>query len=166
VTTTTGPEGGGPGPRAALLAMIEGYWLSQIARAAADLRLADHLADGAGTAAEIARRENADPGATARLMRACAVAGLLHADGPDRFAVTPPGDWGAPALLDLSMLVVAGGRERDLDQYDALAARAGWRRRRVLGRLGLRVLLEYARAEDNGGGPRPAGPGPTAAPPS
>jgi hypothetical protein len=93
--TEDGPAGGAPDPvvtaRVALLEMINGYWVSQIVRAAADLRLADHLTDGARTAAEVTGRESSDPAATYRLMRACAAIGLLGLDRDGRFSVTPLG---------------------------------------------------------------------------
>ena len=75
----------------ALLGLIHGYWNSQVVRAAADLRLADHLAGGALTAGDVAGLESSDPAATYRLMRACAGLGLLAYDGDGRFAVTPMG---------------------------------------------------------------------------
>jgi hypothetical protein len=75
----------------ALLGMIHGYWNSQVVRAAADLRLADHLAAGPLTAEEVAGLESSDPHATYRLMRACAGLGLLAHDGDGRFSVTPAG---------------------------------------------------------------------------
>jgi hypothetical protein len=76
--------------RLKLLGMIHGYWISQVVRAAADLRLAEHLADGPLTAAQVADLESSDPGSTYRLMRACAGVGLLSFDD-GRFAVTPLG---------------------------------------------------------------------------
>jgi hypothetical protein len=75
----------------ALLGMIHGYWNSQVVRAAADLRLADHLAAGARTAEDVAGLESSDPLATYRLMRACAGLGLLAYEGDGRFSVTPAG---------------------------------------------------------------------------
>ncbi|GAA5192260.1 methyltransferase [Rugosimonospora acidiphila] len=71
-----------------LLQMVHGFWVSQIVRTAADLSLAEHLADGPRTAADIATIEGSDPDATHRLMRACASLGLAsHANGA--FAGTP-----------------------------------------------------------------------------
>jgi O-methyltransferase domain/Dimerisation domain len=75
----------------AVLGMIHGYWNSQVVRAAADLRVADHLAAGARTAEEVAALESSDPFATYRLMRACAGLGLLADEGDGRFSVTPAG---------------------------------------------------------------------------
>lgn len=42
--------------------------------------------------------------------------------------VAPIGQPGFAALLDLNMLASTNGQERDLDQFDALYAKAGWRR--------------------------------------
>jgi len=75
----------------ALLGMVHGYWNSQVVRAAADLRLADHLAAGPLTAEDVAGLESSDPHATYRLMRACAGLGLLAYDGDGRFSVTSMG---------------------------------------------------------------------------
>jgi hypothetical protein len=77
---------------AALRQMMNGYWITQIVRAAADLRLADHVSAGARTAEEIAERESSDPVTTHRLMRACASLGLLSHDGERRFSMTPMGE--------------------------------------------------------------------------
>jgi predicted O-methyltransferase YrrM len=59
------------------MGFIIGPWLAQAARAAVDLSLAEHLADGPRTAAEIAEAEGSDPQATARFLRACASIGLV-----------------------------------------------------------------------------------------
>jgi hypothetical protein len=75
----------------ALLGMIHGYWNTQVVRAAADLRLADHLAAGPLTAEEVAGLESSDPAATYRLMRACVGLGLLAHDDDGRFSVTATG---------------------------------------------------------------------------
>ena len=69
--------------------MMTGHWAAQVVRAAVDLSLADHLADGGLTAAEVAEREDSAPGTTFRLMRACVVLGLLTADSEGRFRGTP-----------------------------------------------------------------------------
>jgi len=69
--------------------MVTSHWVSQIVRAAVDLSLADHLAEGALTAEEVAQREGSASGTTFRLMRACVVLGLLTADTEGRFRSTP-----------------------------------------------------------------------------
>ncbi len=65
--------------------MVTGHWVPQVVRAAVDLSLADHLAEGGLTADEVAQRENSASGTTFRLMRACVVLGLLTADTEGRF---------------------------------------------------------------------------------
>lgn len=76
----------------ALHRLIRGYWNTQIVRAAADLRIADHVTAGATTAKDIAAREGSDPVTTHRLLRACAALGLLCDEGEGRFATTLTGD--------------------------------------------------------------------------
>jgi hypothetical protein len=71
-----------------MTAMVLSYWVTQTIRAVADLSIADHLAHGSVTAAEIGQRENSAPDATLRLMRAAVSTGLLEADGHGRFRST------------------------------------------------------------------------------
>jgi hypothetical protein len=68
--------------------MVTGHWVPQVVRAAVDLALADHLAEGGLTADEVAQREDSAPGTTLRLLRACVVLGLLTADTEGRFHST------------------------------------------------------------------------------
>ena len=72
-----------------MVGLIFGYCVSQALRAFIELSVADHLADGPLTAAEIARREGSAPEATFRLMRAGLTAGLLTMDADERFRSTP-----------------------------------------------------------------------------
>ncbi|QHC27587.1 methyltransferase [Streptomyces sp. HF10] len=72
--------------------MLTGHWVAQTVRAAAHLRIADHLAAGDRTADDVARRETSDPATTYRLMRACASLGLLAHEGEGRFTLTPLGE--------------------------------------------------------------------------
>lgn len=71
-----------------MMQMINGYWVTQIVNAAATYALADHLAEGPATAAQIAEMADADPSATLRLLRACASLGLVTYDGECRFTAT------------------------------------------------------------------------------
>jgi len=68
--------------------MVTSHWVPQVVRAAVDLSLAEHLADRALNANEIAHRENSAPDTTFRLMRACVELGLLTADMKGRFHAT------------------------------------------------------------------------------
>lgn len=91
-----------------MVELISGHWISQAVRTSADLHLADHLAEGPLTAEQIAERENSNPEATFRLMRACTAIGLLRCDEQRRFSATPllntlrtdlPGSLRAMALM-------------------------------------------------------------------
>ncbi len=75
----------------AVLGMVCGAWIPQIARAAALLHIPDHLADGVETAEEVARIESSDPRSTYRLMRAASSIGLLSYKGAQRFGLTGRG---------------------------------------------------------------------------
>ena len=68
--------------------MVTGHFVSQVVRAAVELSLADHLAGGPLTAAQVAELEDSAPKSTFRLMRACVALGLLSADTDGRFAST------------------------------------------------------------------------------
>ena len=72
-----------------MMRMITGYWVTQVVHAAATFSFADHLAEGAATAADIARAEGTDPSATFRLLRTCASLGMVTYDGKSRFLATP-----------------------------------------------------------------------------
>lgn len=61
------------------MGFIIGPWLAQAVRAAVDLNLPEHLADGPRTAAEIAEVEGSNPDTTARFLRVCASLGLVTA---------------------------------------------------------------------------------------
>ncbi|MDX1890636.1 methyltransferase [Mycolicibacterium sp. 050158] len=78
-------------PSVALFEMAQGAWLTQALYAAAKLGIADELRYGPLTAAEVARRVDADPGATHRLMRALASNGVLKLGRDGRFGLTRVG---------------------------------------------------------------------------
>jgi hypothetical protein len=68
--------------------IILGFWASQAVRAIADLSLADHLAGGGLTAAEVAGREGAPAETTFRVLRAGVGLGLMTAGADGRFYTT------------------------------------------------------------------------------
>jgi 3-hydroxy-5-methyl-1-naphthoate 3-O-methyltransferase len=72
-----------------LLERLRGFRTAAVLIAFADLRVADALAAGPLPAHAVAERIGADPGATARFLRAAAALGLVAAVGDDRFANTP-----------------------------------------------------------------------------
>jgi SAM-dependent methyltransferase len=97
-----------------MLSMVTGFWVSQIVRAAADLSIAEHVADGGLTAKEIADRESSEPAMTLRLLRACASLGLLTYDAEEgRFSGAPLLDTlragSSNSLRDLALAQTAPG---------------------------------------------------------
>jgi SAM-dependent methyltransferase len=68
--------------------MMTGYWVTQVVRTAAELRIADHLHAGGATAAQVAEAESLDPGSTFRFLRACATLGLATSADGERFEST------------------------------------------------------------------------------
>lgn len=96
---------------AAVFDLLGGLVVAQILRALAELRIADHLADGAMTAEEVAEREGSHPQATYRLMRAATSSGLLSHEGRHRFALTGRGRLlrsGVPGSLRSLVLTQTG----------------------------------------------------------
>lgn len=73
----------------AVFDMICGHWHSQIIRSLARLSVADHLAAGPLSAAEVAVREGSLPDRTFRLMRAGVAIGLLNSREDRQFESTP-----------------------------------------------------------------------------
>jgi hypothetical protein len=78
-------------PAAQMLQFVIGSWVSQAVGAGAHLAIADHVAAGAKTADEVARRAGASPDAVFRLMRALASLGLFTMSGGE-FSLTPLGE--------------------------------------------------------------------------
>jgi hypothetical protein len=85
-----------------------------------------------------------DDESCARILRNCRAAALPGA----RLLVLEnvigePGQDAFAALLDMNMLAVTGGQERDMAGYDALASASGWMRMEVLSLPGSRFILVY-----------------------
>ena len=79
-------------PRAAVSQMATGYWASQAVRAMAVLSLADHLASGPRTAADLAEATGAHAPSLARLLRALVALGLCERDDAGGVYLTPLGE--------------------------------------------------------------------------
>jgi hypothetical protein len=75
--------------QARLMSMITGYWVTQIIHALAELGIADHLADGPRTSAELAAAASCDEDGMARLLRASAAQELVAVTEDGRFESTP-----------------------------------------------------------------------------
>jgi DNA-binding IclR family transcriptional regulator len=78
-------------PHAQIIQMATAYWVSQLVVIAANVRLADHLADGPRSAGDLAGVTGTNPRALHRFMRTPASLGILTQDGGDRFALTTLG---------------------------------------------------------------------------
>jgi len=77
---------------AARLWSMAGLGTPMAVRVAATLRLADHIAAGSHTAAELAEACGADQDALDRLLRYLAVRGVFHRDETGRYTLTPLGE--------------------------------------------------------------------------
>ncbi|WP_254509808.1 acetylserotonin O-methyltransferase [Anatilimnocola floriformis] len=76
-------------PVLALKQMITGYWTSQSIYVAAKLELADKLAAGAKSAAELATETKTNAGALFRLLRALASVGVFTQQADGKFSNSP-----------------------------------------------------------------------------
>jgi DNA-binding transcriptional ArsR family regulator len=79
-------------PSAAMLEMILNAWASQAITAAADLGIADALADGPLSAEELATAVGADADALGRLLRALSSRGIFRRRRDGRYELTPLAD--------------------------------------------------------------------------
>jgi DNA-binding IclR family transcriptional regulator len=77
--------------RARVMALIMSAWPTQVIHVAVRLKLADRLAAGASTSAELAEATGSDPRALRRLLRALAGLGLCRQTEFDHFELTPAG---------------------------------------------------------------------------
>jgi hypothetical protein len=69
----------------------QGYTYAAALRAAAALRVADHLTDGPRSAADLAAATGTRPGALARILRLLAARGIMDEPRPATFALTAKG---------------------------------------------------------------------------
>jgi hypothetical protein len=69
--------------------MLMGMWVSQIVGATARFGVADAIARGITSSADLAREVDADPETLYRLLRAASTVGLLAETAPRTFALTP-----------------------------------------------------------------------------
>ncbi|MDQ3686606.1 MAG: acetylserotonin O-methyltransferase [Acidobacteriota bacterium] len=72
-----------------MLQMMSGFWISRGIYIAAKLGLADHLRDGAKTAAELAAATGAHSDSLHRVLRMLATVGVFQQTDGERFALTP-----------------------------------------------------------------------------
>ena len=98
-------------PQAVLMQMSMGYAVPFLLRTAAQLSLADHLADGPRTAAELAAATSTHAPSLYRLLRTLASVGIFSEDESHRFSLTPlaePLRSGIPGSVRTSILSITG----------------------------------------------------------
>ncbi len=98
-------------PHVQIIQMATASWVSQLVSTAASIGLADHLANGARSAAELAPVVGTNPRALHRFMRTLASFGILTQDNGENFALTPLGDAlksDAPGSARSTVLTMAG----------------------------------------------------------
>ena len=81
-----------PSPQARLAQMATGFILSRLVYAAANLRLADHLAHGPKSAGELSTSTGCETRPLHRFMRTLTNFGILTMGDDERFSLTPLGD--------------------------------------------------------------------------
>ncbi|HEX8027282.1 MAG TPA: methyltransferase, partial [Vicinamibacterales bacterium] len=94
-----------------LIQMGAGAWVSAAVTTAAQLGLADHLADGPRSADELASVTGALPSTLHRFMRTLAGFGILSEGEGQRFALTPLGEalkTGAPGSARSTLMAFGG----------------------------------------------------------
>jgi O-methyltransferase domain len=80
-------------PDAALVQLVLGKCISMAISVAAKLRVADHLADGPKTLADLAANTKTHAPSLYRLLRSLAAAGVFSQEADGRFALTPMGEY-------------------------------------------------------------------------
>jgi hypothetical protein len=109
--THADPAAAAPPPHVQLIMMCAGGWVASAVYAAAKLGLADHLADGPRSAADLAPATGTHAPSLHRFMRTLAGLGILAEDQARRFALTSLGEalkTGAPGSAR-STLIAFGG---------------------------------------------------------
>src|SRR5580704_1468031 len=98
-------------PQAQLIQMATAHWVSRLLQVAAQMDLADHLAESPKTAEELAQLTATDGRSLYRIMRTLASLGLFTEDADHRFSLTPLGEalkTGTPGSVRSSVLTLAG----------------------------------------------------------
>ena len=80
-----------PAPRSPLMDAMFGYMSAQLIYTAAETGVADALADGPGSSADVAKRTGAHAPSLHRLLRGLTGLGAVEQRGPDLFALTAEG---------------------------------------------------------------------------
>ncbi len=105
------PQAEAVSPQAQLIQMAWAHQVSAMVRVAAQLKLADYLADGPHTAEELAAATEAHAPSLYRFLRTAASMGLFTEDANHRFSLTPlsePLQSYVPGSVRTSVLLIAG----------------------------------------------------------
>jgi hypothetical protein len=117
-----------------LIRMATAHWVSRLLYVAAQMNLADCLAEGSKTAEEVAWSAAADAPSLYRVMRTLASLGLFTEDPSHRFSLTPLGEalkTGTPGSVRTSVLTLAGDLStKSLDHllYSVQTGKSGFER--------------------------------------
>jgi SAM-dependent methyltransferase len=134
-----------------MFGMIRGYWVSQIVGTLAELKIPDHLANGALRHDELAKEIGCDSLATYRLLRASASVGVISAKSDGRFGLTVLGERlrsNVPgSMRDIAVAVTAPGHWLSWGRL-AEAVRSG--KRQTPATLGRELFQYYADNPDEG----------------
>jgi len=107
-------------PSVVLMQMITGYWVSSAIYVAAKLGLADQIGDNSVNADELASRVGVHPGALYRLLRTLASVGVFTEVEPERFGLTPIGNYLKSDIPGSLRALSIYGREMTWDTWGQL----------------------------------------------
>src|SRR5579872_2168904 len=119
-------------PQAQLIQMATAYWVSRLLYVAAQLNLADCVAERPRTAEDLAQSTATHAPSLYRVMRTLATLGLFMEDAAHRFSLTPLGEalkTGAPGSARATVLTAVGDSfTRGMDQllYSVQTGKTGF----------------------------------------
>ena len=115
-------------PHVQLIQMASAEWISKILHTAATLELADQLADGPKSAAELADLVHANAPSLHRLMRTLAAIGILAEQPARRYALTALGEalkTGAPGAAKATVLMFGSQAVQDAWDHALYSVQTG-----------------------------------------
>jgi hypothetical protein len=98
-------------PQAQLMHMATAHWVSSVVYVAAQMNLADHLAEAPMTAADLAQSTKCDASSLYRIMRTLAGLGVFTEDSDHQFSLAPLGEalrTDTPGSVRSAVLFLAG----------------------------------------------------------
>jgi hypothetical protein len=107
-------------PPVALHRLMSGHWIAQAIFVAAQLGVADYLADGPQHADALSQSVGTHPDALYRLLRALASVGVFTEGAPQRFALTPIGTYLQTGVAGSLRALALTGNVLDWDAWGHL----------------------------------------------